>query len=107
MIYIKNYTIHPTSTFKEELENIIRYIKYNLKETITAKKIYRNIIDELSSLRYFPERNSKIINSNFNGRIIRRKLIKNYVIIYEVDNYKNKVFILHIFHASQNYFNLL
>lgn len=107
MIYIRKYTIHPTNTFKEELENIIKYMKYKLKEPIIAKRFYKSIVNELNSLEYLPERNKKIESFNYKERNIRKLLFKNYIIIYEVNNNKNQVFILHIFHTSQNYFNLI
>lgn len=39
----KKYTIFLTTTFKEELNEIIYYIKYNLKEPSIAKKLYEDL----------------------------------------------------------------
>lgn len=55
MIYHK-YHIRPTTTFKEELEDIIYYIKQKLKEVYSKT------------------------------RILRKTSVNNYIIIYEVKN---------------------
>lgn len=41
---INKYTIRPTATFKEELKNIIYYIKINLKEPLIAQKFYNKVL---------------------------------------------------------------
>ena len=81
----KKYKILPTTTFKEELEEIIYYIKYNLKEPLIAKNLYKKIINEISSLQFMPERHKLIEDKNNNlQRNLRKILINNYVIIFEI-----------------------
>ena len=82
---INKYTIRPTATFKEELKNIIYYIKINLKEPLIAQKFYDKVIEKISSLSFMPERYMKIQNSNNNNKNIRKLSIKDYLIIYEVN----------------------
>lgn len=41
MIYHKQYKILPTTTIKEELEDIIYYIRRKLKEPLLAKRFYQ------------------------------------------------------------------
>ena len=81
----KKYQILLTTTFKEELEEIIYYIKYNLKEPLIAKNLYKKIINEISSLQFMPERHKLIEYKNINSKnTLRKFLINNYVIIIEV-----------------------
>lgn len=63
MTYIEQYDIHPTTTFKEEVKEIYRYLAITLKEPSIANNLYKKILGQ--------------------------------------------IFILHIFHSSQNYFNQL
>lgn len=35
------YTIFPTSAFKEELEEVMYYIRHKQKEPLTAKRFYK------------------------------------------------------------------
>lgn len=80
------YTVLPTSTFKEELKEIMYYIRYKLKEPLTAKRFYKKIVKEIKSLKFMPER-YKIIEEIYNkSKILRKTSVNNYVIIYEVNN---------------------
>ncbi|MCI9063804.1 MAG: type II toxin-antitoxin system RelE/ParE family toxin [Clostridia bacterium] len=81
----KLFIIHPTSTFKKELQNIIYYIKYKLESPFLADNFYKIVINKISSLKFMPERYMKILNRN-RKRNLRRLPINNYVVIYEIDN---------------------
>lgn len=85
MIYHKYY-IRPTTTFKEELEDIIYYIKQKLKEPLIAKKFYKSVIKEIKSLESMPERYEKLKEVYNKTRILRKTFVSNYIIIYEIDN---------------------
>ena len=94
-----------TEIFEQELQEIIFYLEFYLKEPITARRLYKLIIDSVSKLDYFPEGYFKINNSkNLN---LHRILVNNYIIIYNVNRSKKEIYISHIFHNNQNYLNLL
>lgn len=105
MDLINKYTIITTVSFIEDLNSIIYYFNHKFKEPNISEKFYLKIIKNLSSLSLFPERYPKI--SNLNNINLRKLIIDNYVIIYETNHSTKQVFILHIFHSSQNYLNLL
>jgi len=107
MTLIDKYTILLTWTFEKEFEEILIYIKYKLKEPKIAKKIYKKVISEINSLQFMPERYKRVQIKSDKAQNIRKMIINNYVIIYEVDNNYGQVFILHIFHTFQNYTNIL
>lgn len=86
MIYINKYAIHPSNTFKRELKEILYYFKQKLKDPMIAKNFYKNVIKEINSLEFMPERHIKITNYKDKNRNLHRLLIYNYVIIYEVEN---------------------
>lgn len=89
MIYHK-YHIRPTTTFKEELEDIIYYIKQKLKEPVIAKKFYKSVIKEINSLETMPERYEKLKEVYSKTRILRKTSVNNYIIIYELKNYTRR-----------------
>lgn len=66
IILNNTYIIQPTATFKEELEQIIYYIKYNLKEPSIAINFYKKVIREVSSLKFMPERYTIAYNDKIN-----------------------------------------
>lgn len=100
-----NYTILWSPSFKEELNKIYEYIAFKLKEPIIARKFYQEIIGSLNTLKTFPERYPKLLLNN--NKDIRKIHFKNYIIIYSINYLNQQVYILHIFHDSQNYFNQL
>lgn len=86
MILNDKFTVFPTATFKEELEEVIHYFKHRLKELLTAKRFYKKVIDAITSLEFIPERYKPIEGIYHKTRILRKILVNNYVIIYEVNN---------------------
>ena len=99
------YKIISTDIFEQELQNIYYYICFYLKEPIIAARICNQVRSSLSKLNHFPEGYSKLENSKNNN--LSRLIIKNYIIVYEVNRIKKEVYVLHIFHNTQNYLNLL
>lgn len=105
---MNNYFINTTPTFEEELQNIVSYIYFYLKEPRISIKLYKKIINKIFSLDILPERYPKIHYKLTNNNLTLRKLsIDNFVVIYEVNDLTHQIFILHIFHCNQNYLNLL
>lgn len=78
-----NYNINITPAFEEELEKIIFYIHYVLKEPNIALKLYRKIMNKILSLNISPKQYSKIYHPNSD---IRKLPINNYVVIYTINN---------------------
>lgn len=84
---MNKYQIITTKKFEEELENIYYYFLYFLKELKLANLFYSKIINCIFSLEYFPKRYHIISNFlNYKNRDIRKLIIKNHIIIYEVDD---------------------
>lgn len=99
------YKIITTKNFEEEFENLFHYLCFFLKEPPIAKRFYNKILFEISKLEYLPERNPKLLYfSNKYQKILRKILISNYIIIYEINYSKKEIYILHIFQNRQNYF---
>lgn len=88
MTYKSEYDIILLPSFNKELDNIYNYIYMKLNSPNVAKKLYKLIKSEISKLNLFPERYSKIFISNkkYQNQNLRKIIIKNYVIIYQVDN---------------------
>ena len=104
---MNKYSINLTSQFNEELKNIYEYIYYTLSSPQTANKLYFKIKNSILSLESFPDSYPKIIFNNSKEHNFRKLIINKYVIIFKVQNVSNEVFILHIFHGSQNYIDKL
>jgi len=84
---MNKYQIITTREFEEELDKICYYLFYFLKEIKIANNFYKQIIDKIVSLQYFPKMYHKISTYfNYNNRDIRKLIVKKYIIIYEVND---------------------
>ena len=81
----------------KELENIYLYIRNTLLEENIAKKTVGNIISKIKEMEYFPFANRTINSRNKNRKLI----VKNYIIIYNVDLESKIINILHIYNQKQ------
>ena len=99
---MKEYKISLTDQFLEELDESL----YSSRSYISKRKLYNEVRNTVASLSIFPERYSKI-NKNFRTENIRKLPINKFVVIYEVDNKNDEVYILHIFSQKQDYLNQL
>lgn len=97
------YSINLTLQFKRELEEIYNYIFFSLSSPKAATNLYLKIKNSILTLDLFPERYSKISVTNFQKHNLRKLVIDNYIVIYDIDSMKYQVFILHIFHCKQDY----
>ena len=97
---MKEYKINLTDQFLEELDTSL----YFFPSYMTRRKLYHDVRNIVSSLSIFPERYSKI-NKKEKTKNIRKIPVSKFVIIYEVDNDQDEVYILHIFLQKQDYLN--
>jgi len=86
MDLILKYSINITPTFQKELDEIYNYMVFNLKALNIANKFNKKVKKSIFSLKYFPERFSKILISNKNN--LRKLIVDNYIIIYEINSKK-------------------
>ena len=83
MILNNNFYIEPTPQFEKEFDNILYYLENVLKKPITKNHFFKKVTKGINSLSLFPERFVRIPYKDKN-RNLRRLLVNNYVIIYEV-----------------------
>lgn len=92
-----NYEIIYTKDYIEELSSIYYYISIVLKEQNIAEKLLTKIRKEVLSLSYFPKANRVIYSKR--KEAVHRLIVKKYAIFYKVDEFRKKVYILHIFNT--------
>ena len=101
---MKSYKVIWTNNAKNDLENIIEYIKIN--SISNAKKMFLEIKEKCNSLYYFPMKYKIVPELQQIGVIKYRELIyKRWRIIYKIDN--KKVYILVVIDTSRNMEDLL
>lgn len=100
---MKEYRIILEPQFKEELNSILYLFPHS---NINRKKLHTEIRNTVLSLEIFPERYHKMRETkNIQEENIRKLPINKFIIVYQVDNEKDEVYILHIFSQKQDYLN--
>ncbi len=98
------YKVKWTSNAKEDLLNIVDYIKQDSIEG--ARRVYKQIKDKAHSSNFFPFRGRVVPELQRQGITIYRELIVNpWRIMYKIEN--NTVYIMAIFDSRQNVEELL
>jgi len=100
----KTYKVQWTSNAKEDLLNIVAYIKED-SPTI-AREIYQKIKKQANSSNFFPLRGRVVPELQKEGITMYRELMSSpWRIIYKVDS--DTVYIMAIFDSRQNVEDLL
>lgn len=80
--------------------NIYHYIAYFLKEEKIAKKLINRIEGKFSILEYMPKCYQRIEEWKDEYRKI---IIQNFVVLYSIDDFNKKVYIIKIVYGGSNY----
>lgn len=100
---MKKYMVEISETAEQDLENIIRYLKYNLAGDIIADKYKILFKQELKNLETIAG-NMPILNEELTGHKNVRKInVRNYIIFYIVDDENSKASVLRIGHAFMDW----
>ncbi len=100
---MKKYIIEISETAKQDLENIISYLKYDLCEDIIADKYKILFKQELKKLEDVAG-SMPILDEELTGhKNIRKINVRNYIIFYIIDEENNKVFVVRIGHVFMDW----
>lgn len=102
---IKKYKVIVLPKFDNEFYKIFGYVIKHSKKNKVHYKLFEQIIQKLQQLEYMPKIYTKIEKSDELGRRYRRIIIKQYIILYTIDEYKKQVYISHIYYKKSNYLN--
>lgn len=79
---MKKYKIIWSPPFKRDLDNILNYLSFNLKEPRISKKFYTKVVNNLYTLQYFPEGYPSFI---LNNKTYKKLFVNKYIIIYQIN----------------------
>ena len=102
----KLYKVIFTNDAIIELKDIFNYISQILYSPNTAKELMAKIDESIENLRYMPNAYKVIKKNNGLNLDYRKIIIKNYSIIYTINEEKKQIYIAHIYHSKRDYFNL-
>lgn len=100
---MKKYIVEISETAEKDLENILKYLRYNLAGDIIADKYKLLFKQELKNLEDIAG-SMPILSQELTGyNNIRKVNVRNYVIFYITDEENSKVFVLRIGHAFMDW----
>lgn len=86
-----------------DLDGIYAYIAENLMEPGTAFSLVRQIEEQICSLEYLPYRCPERKRGTYANRGYRQLLVKNYTIVYRIDEEKKQVIIVTVRYTPSNF----
>ena len=98
-----NYKIKLYPRAYRDLDEIFSYISINLTQPETANKMIAALEEAIFSLEQFPLRGAIRRTGVFANQDYRQLFVKNYTIIYRVDNDKQEVHIVTVRYAPSQF----
>lgn len=97
------YKVRESEPAKADLDRILSYITNTLKNPIAARSLFNEIRKAFVELSSTPKKYMIVDDPELREFDYRKLFVKNYVIIYLVDDDTSTVHIIRYFHASQDY----
>lgn len=101
------YKVIITPRAFREINKIYDYISGDLYAEKAAKRLMEKVEEEVQRLKYAPEIHTQIEKYDDLKRKYRRIVIKNYVILYTIDEENKIVYVSHMYYGRRNYLDEL
>ena len=95
------YSVKLSPTFRGELADIQRYITFKYDAPKEAEMLALRINNAANSLNVFPKI-YRVRKTDAEGRELRVLHVDGYAVVYSVNDEKNIVDVLHVFHGRRN-----
>ena len=96
------FRIDYSDSFIDDLNRAIDYISNELGNCNAAKELYKKIDQSLSLLENFPYSCPIVPNAFIPKKDLRRKVINNYSLFYQVDEKNKIVLVLRLILSKRN-----
>lgn len=100
---IRMYKIILIPTAQREIFRIYDYIYNDLNAEQAAERMMKLIENKIAILKYAPKMHMKIEKFDEAKNQYRRIIIKNYVLIYTIDEENGIVYVSNIYYNKRNY----
>ena len=101
---IKYKVVYAQKAF-EDLDNIYNYVLINSLEPSIAGNLVKEIKQAITSLDILPLRHELIESSRKDLKDMRKLLVKNYVVLYRVNETTREVYVVRIVSCKRDYKN--
>ena len=100
---MEKYDVYLQKLALADLSDIYSYIASELQEPGVAVSMVERIETELRSLSYLPYRYPIRHIGAYANRDYRNLSIKNYIVVYRIEEEQKRVIIIRILHSLQNH----
>ena len=101
------YNIEITPLAMQDLDAIVQYIMDTLSNTTAASNLLDDIEKRYEELSETPMMYEKCRDFRLMKLGYHRVVIKNYIMVYKIDEQKNNVYIMRFFYGAQDYEKLI
>ena len=99
----KEYKAIITPEAYRAISRIYEYISEDLYAKKVASNLMKLIERAIQYLKYDPKKHKKIERTDDLQRNYRRIVIKNYILLFTIDEIDKKVYVSHMFYKKRNY----
>lgn len=96
------YDYKLTEIAKNDIDQSIKYIKEDLNNHSAAKKLYSKLLHIIENIKSNPRMYSDCSNYYIDNVFIRKAIIDNYVLIYEIDEKRCCINVLRFLYSHRN-----
>lgn len=96
------YRVQIARAAKQDLKDIVSYIRFQLLEQGTAQRVYQAIREQIMGLDHMPERYPLWADEPWHSRGLRKLLVNHYVVLYLVDHEQGCVQVARIVYARRD-----
>ena len=97
------YEVRLMNQAMRDLDDIYAYIAGNLQEPGVAAEMVDALESEILSLEYLPYRCSERRTGSFANSGYRQLMVKNYIVIYRVDEANKQVLVVTVRYARSSF----
>jgi len=97
------YRIIRTDHFQQDLDSAVGYIVLSLENRAAAKSLLDAVEECYETLESMPLMYEACHDPFLREKGYRRAIIKNYIMVYEVDEQDKTVTVLRFFHGKRDY----
>lgn len=97
------YEVRLMNQALQDLDEIYGYIASSLQEPDVATELLDTLESEILSLEYLPYRCSERRTGSFANSGYRQLMVKNYIVIYRIDEAEKQVLIVTVRYARSSF----
>ena len=101
----ESYKIFFTDNAIQDMNNIFEYISEKLYLPNSARNLMKEINNKIETLKYMPKIYNVIKKNDLLENEYRKIVIKNYVIIYTINECTKVVYVVNLYYSKSNYFS--